>query len=87
MPTARPPRCREQPPPEESDIRANTNTINSNLRYGVEVLGAAGARATAFAQIVGNSMASNRLGEGCVGRDKLFPARDPLNGACFFWGM
>ena len=87
MPTARPHRCREEPPPAESDIRAKANTINSNLRYGVEVLGELGARAAAFAQIVGNSMASNRLGESCVGRDKLFPARDPLNGACFCWGM
>jgi hypothetical protein len=36
-------------------IRANANTINSNARYGVEVLSGA------FAQIAGNSMASNRL--------------------------
>lgn len=47
---------------DNATIRANANTINSNVRYGVEVLGAAGARAAAFAQIVGNSMASNRLG-------------------------
>ena len=47
---------------DDATIRANANTINSNLRYGVEVLGESGARAAAFAQIVGNSMASNRLG-------------------------
>jgi len=47
---------------DNATIRANANTINSNVRYGVEVLGEAGARAAAFAQIVGNSMASNRLG-------------------------
>jgi hypothetical protein len=37
-------------------LRSNANTINSNARYGVEVL------AGAFGQIAGNSMASNRLG-------------------------
>jgi hypothetical protein len=47
---------------DNATIRASANTINSNLRYGVEVLGELGARAAAFAQIVGNSMASNRLG-------------------------
>ncbi|MEI6240655.1 MAG: right-handed parallel beta-helix repeat-containing protein [Planctomycetia bacterium] len=40
----------------ETTIRGNANTINSNARYGVEVL------AGAFAQIAGNSMASNLLG-------------------------
>lgn len=37
-------------------LRSNANTINSNARYGVEVL------AGAFGQIAGNSMASNTLG-------------------------
>lgn len=40
----------------EATIRANANTINSNARFGVEVL------AGASAQIAGNSMASNTLG-------------------------
>jgi hypothetical protein len=40
----------------DSDLRANRNTINSNAGFGVQVL------ASAFAQIAGNSMASNRLG-------------------------
>lgn len=40
----------------DTTIRGNSNTINSNARYGVEVL------AGAFAQIAGNSMASNTLG-------------------------
>ena len=39
-----------------SALRTNANTINSNAGYGVQVL------AGAFAQIAGNSMASNRLG-------------------------
>jgi hypothetical protein len=40
----------------DATLRANANTINSNAAYGVNVV------AGAFAQIAGNSMASNRLG-------------------------
>jgi len=43
-------------PVNDPTLRSNANTINSNARYGVEVL------AGAFAQIAGNSMASNTLG-------------------------
>jgi parallel beta-helix repeat protein len=42
--------------PSAAVIRANANTIHSNGGYGVEVL------AAAFAQIAGNSLASNTLG-------------------------
>jgi hypothetical protein len=41
---------------DDATLRANANTINTNAAYGVHVL------ASAFAQIAGNSMASNRLG-------------------------